>query len=195
MEVRDPCGMNNFFAELKRRHVYKVAVTYAVVGWVVIQVVATIVPGLHLANGLRTLVIVVTLLGFPVALLLAWAYDLTPQGLQRANLEQTPTSQPASHAWIYIVVAGVLLSVGLFFAGRYTAVRQTTAPHNLGAKSIAVLPFESLSNDQRNAYFADGIQDEILTRLAQLSDLRVISRTSTEKYKSAPDNLREIGKQ
>ena len=187
--------MSKFFAELKRRHVYKVAVTYAVVGWVVIQVAATIVPGLHLPAGLTTAVIVLTLLGFPVALLLAWAFDLTPQGLQRASLDQTGPCQPAGHVWIYIVIAGVLLSVGLFFAGRYTAVKQAIAPNNLGAKSIAVLPFENLSNDQQNAYFTDGIQDEILTRLAQLSDLRVISRTSTEKYKSAPENLREIGKQ
>src|SRR5438094_3677834 len=97
-----------------------------------------------------------------------------------------------SHAWIYIVVIGAAISVALFFIGRYTAGKKAPSPNDLANKSIAVLPFESLSEDNSNAYFADGIQDEILARLSKIADLKVISRTSTQKYKSAPNDLREI---
>ena len=107
-----------------------------------------------------------------------------------------------SHAWIYVVIVGAAFSIGLIFIGRYTARNTASAARTEAAtassvpqKSIAVLPFENLSDDKSNAYFAEGIQDEILTRLSKIADLKVISRTSTQKYKSAPDNLREIGQQ
>src|SRR5205823_7182725 len=106
-------------------------------------------------------------------------------------------------AWIFIVIIAGAISVGLFFLGRYTtsptlSTEQGQPPasaESLPQKSIAVLPFDNLSRDPDNAYFAEGIQDEILTRLAKVADLKVISRTSTQKYKSAPDNLRDIAKQ
>src|SRR5207249_7480719 len=100
-------------------------------------------------------------------------------------------SRRNKRAWIYVVVIGGLVSIGLFFLGRYTARTLTPLP----AKSIAVLPFENLSEDKANAYFADGIQAEILTRLAKIADLKVISRTSTQQYQSKPANLDEIAKQ
>ncbi len=181
-----------FFEELKRRNVYKVAVAYAVVAWLLIQIATQVFPFLQIPEWIIRLVIVLLALGFPIALIIAWAFELTPEGLKRTEAAEALPERKRSHAWIYIAVVSALLSLGLFFAGRYTAGEPQVA---LSAKSIAVLPFESLSEDKANAYFADGIQDEILTRLSKVADLKVISRTSTQKYKSAPENLREIAQQ
>ncbi len=190
--------MTNFFSELKRRNVYKVAVAYAVVGWLLMQVATQIFPFLEIPNWVVRLVIALIAIGFPIALVIAWAFEATPEGIKRT---ETADAMPATagrkkHAWIYIVVICGAISVTLFFLGRYTAGSKATAsPKDISNKSIAVLPFENLSSDKENAYFAEGIQDEILTRLAKVADLKVISRTSTQKYKSAPDNLRAIAQQ
>jgi TolB-like protein len=187
--------IDNFFGELKRRNVYKVAVAYAVVGWLLIQVATQVFPFLEIPNWAIRFVILLTALGFPVALIIAWAFELTPGGLKRTEAADRELAKPSrSKAWIYVVIIAAALSVGLFFVGRYTAPKATVISES-SAKSIAVLPFENLSRDPDNAYFAEGIQDEILTRLAKIADLKVISRTSTQKYKSAPNNLREISKQ
>jgi TolB-like protein len=188
----------NFFAELKRRNVYKVAVAYAVVGWLVIQISSTVLPTFHAPEWVVQTLVVLVAIGFPIALVIAWAFEATPEGIKRT---ETADAMPATagrktHAWIYVVVIGGAISAALFFLGRYTAGNKISAsPNGISDKSIAVLPFENLSEDKANAYFADGIQDEILTRLSKIAALKVISRTSTQKYKSAPDNLREIGKQ
>src|ERR1700726_637601 len=191
--------IDNFFSELKRRNVYKVAVAYAVVGWLLVQVTTQVFPIFEIPNWALRLIVLAIIIGFPIALVIAWAFELTPEGIKRtqvADAMPTTLSDHKKHAWIYIVVIGAAISVALFFAGRYTAGNKTSAsPNDISSKSIAVLPFENLSSDKENAYFADGIQDEILTRLSKIAALRVISRTSTQKYKSAPDNLREIGKQ
>src|SRR6266404_1227692 len=186
-------NLGNFFAELKRRHVYKVAVAYAVVGWLLVQVATQVFPFFEIPSWGVRLIVLAIVIGFPIALVIAWAFELTPEGLKRT--EDVPLAAQTftkSHAWIYIVIVGALLSVGLFMLGRYGFREQNSLSNKLPAKSIAVLPFESLSEDKSNAYFADGIQDEILTRLARVADLKVISRTSTQKYKSAPSDLREI---
>jgi TolB-like protein/Tfp pilus assembly protein PilF len=191
----------SFFAELKRRNVYKVAVAYAVVGWLVIQVSSTVLPMFHAPEWVVQTLVVLVALGFPLALLIAWAFELTPQGLKRTeDVDFAVQGSRKSHTWIYVVVAGALLSIGLFFIGRYTAGSSGTPRHsqaatNLPAKSIAVLPFENLSDDKSAAYFADGIQDEILTKLASIADLKVISRTSTAKYKSKPEDLKTVSQQ
>jgi TolB-like protein/Tfp pilus assembly protein PilF len=185
----------NFFAELKRRNVYKVAIAYGVVAWLLMQVASQIFPFFEIPNWAIRLVIMLLTLGFPIALLLAWAFELTPEGIKRAEAAEGVATQPSKNqAWIYVVIVAAALSVGLFFVGRYTAPK-TTSRFEPIAKSIAVLPFENLSRDPDNAYFAEGIQDEILTRLSKIADLRVISRTSTKHYKSAPDNLPEIARQ
>ena len=174
---------NNFFGELKRRNVYKVAVAYAVVGWLLIQVGTQVFPFFEVPNWAVRVIVLLIAAGFPVALILAWAFELTPEGIKRtedADLVTPPVSRKQS--WIYVVIIAGALSVGLFFLGRYTA----TNVANLPAKSIAVLPFENLSRDPDNAYFTEGIQDEILARLAKIADLKVISRTSTQRYKSSP---------
>jgi TolB-like protein/Tfp pilus assembly protein PilF len=130
-----------------------------------------------------------------VALILAWAFELTPEGLKRTEFaDELPKKSVRSRAWIYVVVIGSAISVSLFFLGRYTSSKQSEGAE-LPAKSIAVLPFDNLSRDPDNAYFTEGIQEEILTRLAKIADLKVISRASTQRFKSAPDNLPVIAKQ
>jgi TolB-like protein/Flp pilus assembly protein TadD len=188
--------IDNFFSELKRRNVYKVAVAYAVVGWLLAQIATQIFPFLEIPNWFVRLVIVLIAIGFPIALVIAWAFEATSEGIKRTEVaDAMPTTRSHKrHAWIFVVIVGAALSVGLFFIGRYTG-RNAASTSELPAKSIAVLPFDNLSDDKANAYFAEGIQDEILTRLSKIASLKVISRSSTQKYKSSPDNLRDVGKQ
>src|SRR6516165_5553625 len=183
-----------FFGELKRRNVYKVAVAYAVVGWLLIQVATQGFPFLEIPTWMIRLVILLTALGFPVALIIAWAFELTPEGIKRTEVADAERHHSRGGVWIAVVVVAAVLSLGLFFIGRYTAPKVTRTSESL-AKSIAVLPFENLSGDPDNVYFADGIQEEILTRLAKIADLKVISRTSTQRYQSKPENLPEIARQ
>jgi len=188
--------IDNLFAELKRRNVYKVAVAYIVGGWALAQGITQVLPVFDAPNWLIRLLVVLIILGLPIALAIAWAFESTPQGLKRTE-EADAMPVEAAHAkraWIYVAIVGGLLSVGLFFVGRYTAVTKQNAGSS--AKSIAVLPFENLSDDKQNTYFADGVQDQILTNLAKVSDLKVISHTSARQYKSGIQrNLREIAQQ
>ena len=186
--------MNNFFAELKRRNVYKVAVAYAVAGWALAQGIAQVFPVFGVPNWIIQLIVLLIVIGFPVALVLAWAFEITPEGLKRTE-DVDPTTPHRIHGpWIYIVLVGVAVSISLFFLGRYTAPNGITSGDE--NKSIAVLPFATLSDDRDDAYFADGVQDQILTNLAKVSDLKVISHTSVRQYKTGAErNMREIGKQ
>ncbi|HEY4283317.1 MAG TPA: tetratricopeptide repeat protein [Chthoniobacterales bacterium] len=194
---------DNFFAELKRRNVYKVAVAYAIVGWLLVQVATQVFPFLEIPNWVVRLVIALVAIGFPIALMIAWAFEATPEGIKRTEVaDAMPTTKGQKrHVWMYVVVIGAAISVALFFLGRYTVGNNATLRQNdaatisLPEKSIAVLPFDNLSRDPDNAYFAEGVQDEILTRLAKVADLKVISRTSTQRFKSAPSDLRDIAKQ
>src|SRR6266571_3698546 len=186
----------HFFTELKRRNVYKVAIAYGVVAWLLMQVASQIFPFFEIPNWAVRLVVLLLVIGFPVAVILAWAFELTPEGLKRTEFaDELPTRAPRSRAWIYVVIVAGAISVSLFFFGRYTATSRQSGLTELPAKSIAVLPFENLSGNPENAYFTDGIQEEILMRLAKIADLKVVSRTSTVRYKSSPDNLREIATQ
>src|ERR1043166_891210 len=203
----------NFFAELKRRNVYKVAVAYAVVGWLIAQIATQIFPFLEIPNWIIRLIIVLIAIGFPIALVIAWAFESTPEGIKRtevADAMPAVTRSRKKHAWIYIIMICAAISASLFFLGRYTAQNGTARPvtqpearpnfqsetaTGIPHKSIAVLPFENLSDDKANAYFASGIQNEILTRLATIADLKVISRTSTAKYKSKPEKLKTVSQQ
>src|SRR5256885_7661189 len=191
--------IDNFFGELKRRNVYKVAVAYAVAGWALAQGIAQVFPVFGIPNWAIQLIVLVIAIGFPIALVIAWTFELTPEGIKRTETADSmpPTTGQKKHAWIYIAVIGGVISVALFFLGRYTVGNKTTTASTDGIsnKSIAVLPFENRSEDKANAYFADGIQDEILTRLSKIADLKVISRTSTQHYKSTPENLPEIARQ
>ena len=185
----------NFFSELKRRNVYKVGVAYALVGWLLVQIATQVFPFFDIPNWGVRLAVLLIVVGFAIALVLAWAFELTPGGIKRTEeADRVYPSGSRGRAWIYVVISAGLLSAGLFFLGRYTAPNENKIG-NVPAKSIAVLPFENLSHDPDNAYFAEGIQDEILTRLAKVADLKVISHTSTQRYKSSPDNLPQIAKE
>jgi TolB-like protein/tetratricopeptide (TPR) repeat protein len=184
----------NVFAELKRRNVYKVAIAYAVVAWLLLQAASILFPTFEAPSWTMKVFVAMTALGFPIALIIAWAFELTPEGIKRTD-EIEPGRRSRNRAWIYVVVIAGAISMALFFLGRYTAPTKLSGSANAANKSIAVLPFENLSEDKANAYFADGIQAEILTRLAKIADLKVISRTSTQRYQSKPANLSEIAKQ
>src|SRR5947208_2422998 len=186
--------IDNFFAELKRRNVYKVAVAYAVAGWALAQGIAQVFPVFGVPNWIIQLIVLLIVIGFPIALVFAWAFEITPEGLKRTE-DVDPTTPHRIHGpWIYIVLVGVAVSISLFFLGRYTAPNGITSGDE--NKSIAVLPFATLSDDRNDAYFADGVQDQILTNLAKVSDLKVISHTSVRQYKSGAErNMREIGRQ
>jgi TolB-like protein len=185
-----------FFTELKRRNVYKVAAAYAVVAWLLIQVATQVFPFFEIPNWTVRLVVLLIIIGFPIALVIAWAFELTPEGLKRTEVaDAAPAPRSRSHAWIYVVLIAGALSAGLFFLGRFTASTKQSVSAEVSSKSIAVLPFDNLSRDPDNAYFASGIQDEIITSLAKIADLKVISRTSTQQYQSKPGNLSEIAKQ
>src|SRR5207302_685056 len=194
-------NFKSFFAELKRRNVYKVAVAYIVAGWALSQGIAQVFPVFDIPNWIIRLIVLLIILGLPIALVLAWTFELTPQGIKRTETADAmpETARQKKHTWIYVVVIAGLFSIGLFFLGRYTASRTAEDGRpggpSLPQKSIAVLPFDNLSRDPDNAYFCEGVQDEILTRLAKVADLKVISRTSTQHFKSAPENLPQIAKQ
>ncbi len=192
--------IDNFFAELKRRNVYKVAIAYVVGGWALSQGIAQVFPVFDVPNWIIRLIVLLIILGLPIALVLAWMFEITPQGIKRTETADAmpEATRKKKHAWIYVVVIGAAVSIGLFFLGRYSAGNKETGRPggpSLPEKSIAVLPFDNLSRDPDNAYFTEGVQDEILTRLAKVADLKVISRTSTQHFKSSPEDLPQIAKQ
>src|SRR6202011_4543065 len=179
--------MSGFFEELKRRKVYRVAIAYAVGSWALAQGLAQVLPVFDISNSVIRVVIALLLIGFPVALVLGWVFDVTPQGIKT-----TPTiAEPGAHLRrnvIMLVATGIVISAAAgFFLLPRAAARKID-------KSIAVLPFENLSDEKENAYFADGGQDDILTNLSKIGDLKVISRTSVMSYRGHTPNVRDIGK-
>lgn len=178
--------MSGFFEELQRRKVYRVAAAYIVAAGFLIQIASAAFPAWELPNWSLRLVIVLLLIGFPIALILAWAYDITPQGIQ--GTPKTPGVHRRRNLILLIALAVIISASAGFFLLPRTVWDKID-------KSVAVLPFQNLSSDPDNAYFADGIQEEVLTRLAKIGDLKVISRTSTQGYQSEPGNLAEIAKQ
>jgi TolB-like protein/Flp pilus assembly protein TadD len=193
-----------FLTELKRRKVYRVAVAYAIVVWLLVQAASILFPTFEAPSWVMKVFVTAVILGFPVALILAWAFELTPEGIRRAE-EVAPRESKtpkAGRKWTAIVVAAAVLAAALlafqFARTRSSATAESpkqTTPAPSMDKSVAVLPFENLSSDKENAFFAQGIQDEIITTLSRISGLRVISRTSTAHYESAPQNLSEIARQ
>jgi TolB-like protein/Flp pilus assembly protein TadD len=196
-----------FLGELQRRNVYRVAVTYAVVSWLLIQIATQVFPIFEIPNWPVRVLVLLLVLGFPVALILAWAFELTPEGIKRT--EDVPPHESIRHhtgrKLLALAAVAAAVALGLFliqFARRsWTSAGQNSTPapgitQFIPEKSIAVLPFNNLSTEGENVFFTDAIQDEILTYLAKVADLKVTSRTSVMLYKAgAPRNVREIGRQ
>jgi TolB-like protein/cytochrome c-type biogenesis protein CcmH/NrfG len=186
----------SFFTELKRRNVYKVAIAYAVVAWLLMQVASQIFPFFDIPSWGVRLVVLLLIIGFPVALILAWAFELTPEGIKRAedvNLSESVRRKTGRKLDFFIIAVLLLVIAVLIFQRLHPKV--SPAVSSAPEKSIAVLPFDNLSEEKANAYFADGIQDEILTKLAGVGDLKVISRKSTAKYKSTPEDLKTVARE
>jgi TolB-like protein/Flp pilus assembly protein TadD len=187
----------NFLTELKRRNVYRAAVAYGVVAWFLTQLTTQVLPLFEIPNSAMRFVVIALVVGFPIAMLLAWVYEFTPEGIVRTEdlrPAQARSIQRATGRILdFIIIGALLLVIAMLVVGRLPFYRQTG--ESISQKSIAVLPFENLSGDPDNAYFATGIQQEVLTRLAGIADLKVISRSSTQQYQSKPRNLREIAKQ
>jgi TolB-like protein/Tfp pilus assembly protein PilF len=181
-------AMSGFFEEVKRRKVYRVAVAYVIAAGGIIQLGSAAFPAWELPNWALRLVIVLLLVGFPIALILAWAFDVTPQGIRATPDVAVPRTHRRRNV-IMLVATGVIVSA---IAGFFLLPHISSA-HKID-KSIAVLPFENLSDDKENAYFADGVQDDVLTNLSKIGDLKVISRTSVMPYRGKASNVREIGK-
>ena len=185
----------NFFAELKRRNVYKVAVGYAVVGWLVMQVAATIVPALHLPDSLTTAVVVITLLGFPIALVIAWAFEMTPEGMKRTENvspnEHIPQWSRRKFATLIITIATLAAALA---ANQFVRNKSATgSPSSPSQKSIAVLPLVNTSGDPSNEYFSDGLSEELIAVLARIPDLKVIGRGSSFLFKGKSGESGTIG--
>src|SRR5215471_7627951 len=186
----------NLFAELKRRNVYKVAIAYAVVAWLLMQVASQIFPFFEIPNWAVRLVVLLLIIGFPIALILAWAFELTPEGLKRTELaDELPTKAPRNRAWIYVVIIAGAISVSLFFIGRYTATSKQSVSAELPAKSIAVLPFDNQNRDPDTEYLSDGIPESIINSLSQLPNLKVMSRNSVFHYKGKDMDAQAVAKE
>ena len=188
--------IDNFFAELKRRNVYKVAVAYAVVGWLLVQVTTQVFPIFEIPNWALRLIVLAIIIGFPISLVIAWAFELTPEGLKRTEDVDLAASarQPRKHAWIYIVIVGAALSIGLFFIGRYTG-RNADSASELPAKSIAVLPFDNATRNADTEYLCDGIAEALINSLTELPQLKVIARSTAFRYKGKQIDPQGVGRE
>jgi TolB-like protein/Tfp pilus assembly protein PilF len=188
---------HNFFSELKRRNVYKVAVAYAVVGWLLVQVSTQVFPFFEIPNWAVRLVVLAIVIGFPIALVIAWAFELTPQGLKRTEDVDLATSQrqPRKRTWIFVVIVAGAMSLGLFLLGRYTVGSAASAAHTgLPEKSIAVLPFDNQNRDPNIDYLCDGIPESIINSLSELPKLKVMSRNSVFHYKGKETDAQTVGR-
>ncbi|MGN6789395.1 MAG: hypothetical protein ACTHJP_07690, partial [Rhodanobacteraceae bacterium] len=221
-QVADGRGL---LEELKRRHVWRVAVAYAIAAWLLVQIATQVFPFFNIPNWVVRVVVLLLVLGFPAVVALAWVYEVTPEGIRRTEPAGSPEARPVHEhrsvgqklnaiIMVVLVLAVAVTSWRLYAVRHENNAAPTAAAAAMGspdeaqrdpgsagaqpvipAKSIAVLPFENLSTDKTNAYFADGMQDLILTKLADVGDLKVISRTSTMQYGSHPQNLKQIGQQ
>src|ERR1700719_2349387 len=191
----------NFFSELKRRNVYKVAIAYIVAGWALSQGIAQVFPVFDIPNWVIRLIVLLIIIGLPIALVLAWSFEITPEGIKGAEDVVPSAARRKSQAWIYIVVVGGAISVALFFLGRYTAQNTQTPRQASGAiadqKSIAVLPFVNMSADKNDEYLSDGMTEELINVLSKVPGLRVPGRTScfAFKAKNEEDIFHKVGDQ
>ena len=188
-----------FFGELKRRNVYKVGVAYTVVAWLLMQVASQIFPFFEIPNWVVRVVILLLVIGFPIALIIAWAFEVTSEGIKSTEAADAVGQRSGGVAWIYVVLIGTALSVGLFFVGRYTAGHGTSRVSEVATvspqKSIAVLPLVNESGDPKDEYFSDGLSEELIAALAQISGLKVIGRSSSFRFKDRKEKSKTIGEE
>jgi serine/threonine-protein kinase len=183
----------NLFAELKRRNVYKVAVAYAVVGWLLVQVTTQVFPIFEIPNWALRLIVLAIIIGFPIALVIAWAFELTPEGIKHTeDVDLSDKRVLKNRTWIYITLLAAALSIALFFVGRLSAPSSGASPTGPPEKSIAVLPFVDMSQAKDQEYFCDGISEEILDALAKMDGLRVVARTSSFSFKGKNADVAEV---
>ena len=187
-------GMNRFFAELKRRHVYRVAIAYGVVAWLLIQVATQVFPFFELSNFVVRVVVAASVLCFPVALIIAWAFEMTPQGLKRADDVAPDDYIPR---WSTRKFAALVVSVAILAAGvplvhvlrkKPAFLSRVSAAPALAQKSIAVLPLLNESGDPGDEYFSDGLSEELIAALAQIKGLKVIGRSSSFRFKDKKED-------
>jgi len=186
----------SFLGELRRRNVYKVAISYAVVSWLIVQAASLLFVTFEAPPWAMKVFVTAVALGFPIALVLAWAFETTPEGIKRTGkADRTQKRASSTHAWIYIVVIGGVLSAALFFLGRYTAENKSAkiTANEIPAKSIAVLPLLNESGDPKDDYFSDGLSEELIAALAQIEDLKVIGRSSSFRFKDRKEDNKTIG--
>src|SRR5207245_613592 len=202
-------NLQTFFTELKRRNVYKVAVAYAVVAWLLMQIATQVFPFFEIPNWAVRLTVLVLIVGFPIALIIAWAFEVTPEGIKRTEAADAAGQRSAGGALIYIVRICAAVSVVLFFVGRYTAGRATPQPASaelrrgeqsgataaIPQKSIAVLPLLNESGDPKDEYFSDGLSEELIAALAQIKGLKVIGRSSSFRFKDKKTDIKTIGEE
>jgi serine/threonine-protein kinase len=190
----------NFFGELKRRHVYRVAIAYGVFAWLLIQVATQVFPFFEIPNWVVRLVVLVIVVGFPIALIIAWAFEMTPQGMKRAEEiapnEYIPHWSARKFAALIVTIA--ILATGLMtfplLRSKSTSPVQITAAATRSQKSIAVLPLLNESGDPGDEYFSDGLSEELIAALAQIKELKVIGRSSSFRFKDKKDDSKTIGK-
>jgi serine/threonine-protein kinase len=183
----------NFFAELKRRNVYKVAIAYAVVAWVLIQAASILFPTYEAPTWVMKVFVAIVALGFPIALVIGWMFELTPEGIKRTEDGSEAPKRQRRYAWIYVVLVSAAFSIGLFFIGRYTANSSGGRQSSIPDKSIAVVPLVNQSGDANQEYFSDGLSEELINVLGQIHELRVIGRNSSFRFKGKGDDSRVIG--
>ena len=188
--------IDNFLSELKRRNVYKVAVAYAVVGWLLVQVTTQVFPIFEIPNWALRLIVLAIIIGFPIALVLAWAFELTPEGIKHTeDVDLSDKRASKKRTWIYVTLIGAALSAALFFVGRLSAPNSSASPAALPEKSIAVLPFENQNRDPDTDYLCDGIPESIINSLSELPKLKVMSRNSVFHYKGKEADAQTVGKE
>ncbi len=183
------------FAELKRRNVYRAAVLYGMSAWLLAQITTQIFPFFNVPNSAVRFVIIALILGFPIAMALSWLYELTPGGFVRTEDVDLPTQRQFGRKIDFVIIGVLLLVIALLVYQRLPF--RTENVEAIADKSIAVLPFANFSEEKANAFFADGVQDDILTSLAEIKELRVISRSSVMQFRdpaAAGRNLRDIAK-
>src|SRR5467141_605252 len=193
-------NLRNFFAELKRRNVYKVAIAYGVVAWLLIQVATQVFPFFEIPNWVVRLVVLVVALGFPIALIVAWAFEMTPQGVKRAEdiapNEYIPHWSARRFAALIVAIAMVATGLLMFplVRNKSTSTARITAAPTPSQKSIAVLPLLNESGDPNDEYFSDGLSEELIAALAQIKGLKVIGRSSSFRFKDKKEDSKTIGK-